>query len=108
MHEEALLRDLLSKVEEVARAHGLVRVRRVRLWVGAFSHLSEEQLRARWALAGAGTVAEGSTLDLEVSDDLADPRAQEVVLRSLDGSAGEEAGGLGPPEGAVGSATPGS
>jgi hydrogenase nickel incorporation protein HypA/HybF len=105
MHEEALLRHLLEKVVEVARANGLERVRRVRLWVGAFAHLSEDQLRARWALASAGTVAEGSTLDLEVSDDPTDPRAQEIVLQSLDGSASFAAAG---PPGRVGSPSPGS
>lgn len=84
MHEEALLRDLLRKVEEVARANGSGHVGRVRIWVGALAHLSEDQARGRWSLLTRGTVAEGSRLDVEVSSDLSDPRAAAVVLRSFD------------------------
>jgi hydrogenase nickel incorporation protein HypA/HybF len=84
MHEEAVLHDLLRKVDEVARANGASRITRVQLWVGALSHFSESSLRARWNLAVPGTVAEGARLELEVSDDRSDPRAQGVVLVSLD------------------------
>ncbi len=83
MHEEALLRDLVRKVEEVARAHRVERVERVRLWVGALSHLTEGTLRARWSMATIGSVAEGSGLEVESSLDVHDPRAQGVVLQSL-------------------------
>lgn len=83
MHEEALLKDLRQKVEEVALAQHALRVSRVFLWVGALSHLTEEQLRARWSELMAGSVAEGSELVIEFSGDLDDPRAQRIVLMSL-------------------------
>jgi hydrogenase nickel incorporation protein HypA/HybF len=85
MHEEAVMRDLLRKIDEVARANGIPRVHRVRIWVGALSHFTESSLRDRWALASAGTVAEGAGLELEVSENRFDPRAQGVVLVSVDG-----------------------
>jgi hydrogenase nickel incorporation protein HypA/HybF len=90
MHEEALLRDLLRKVDEVARDQGIPRVVRVRLWVGALSHFSEPQLRARWALAVPGTVAAEAELLVDVSLDPDDPRASRVILTSLDAPVGGE------------------
>jgi hydrogenase nickel incorporation protein HypA/HybF len=85
MHEKAVLRDLLKKVDEVARANGFSRLTRVRLWVGALSHFSEATLREHWSDAVPGTVAEGAALDIEVSEDRTDPRAQGVVLLSVGG-----------------------
>ncbi len=84
MHEEALLRDLVRKVGEVAHAHRAERVTRVRLWVGAFAHLSPPQLRERWTTAAADTPAERAELDIEFSHDTSDPRATGIVLVSVD------------------------
>jgi hydrogenase nickel incorporation protein HypA/HybF len=83
MHEEALLRDLVEKLGEVARADDAGRVTRVRVRVGALAHFSEVGLRNRWPSATQGTVAEGSELDVTVSSDPSDPRAQELVLLSV-------------------------
>jgi hydrogenase nickel incorporation protein HypA/HybF len=84
MHEEALLRDLLRKVDEVARANGAVHVTRIQLWVGALSHFSEAALRERWSLATRETNLQGSRLEVEMSTDPHDPQADGVVLRSVD------------------------
>ena len=88
MHEEALLRDLSDQVEAVARAHGLVRVLRIRLWVGALSHLEEGQVRDRWAEVARGTRAGAAALEILRSSDLDDPRAQSVVLLDVVGDDG--------------------
>jgi len=96
MHEEAVLHDLLRKVDEVARANGAPRILRVKLWVGALSHFSATSLRERWTLAVPGTVVEGAQLELEVSEDRSDPRAQGVVLVSLDAEPREEPPGKAP------------
>ncbi len=92
MHEEAILRDLVGKVTEVARENGFLKVTRVELWVGALSHFSEGSLRTRWDLAVVGTPAEGCRLELELSEDTNDPRAQGVVLIALDGEGGAAEG----------------
>lgn len=84
MHEEAMVRDLVRKIEEVARREGSPRVTRVRLWVGALSHLTAGGLRDRWSLATERTPAEGSALDLTVSTDPNHPRSTEIVLESID------------------------
>lgn len=89
MHEQAMFRDLLQKITEVSHTEGARRVTRIRLWVGAFSHLTEPQLREQWPQATRGTVAEGAALEVVVSTDFDDPRAQGIVLTSVDVEPGE-------------------
>jgi len=83
MHEEALLRDLRRKLEEIGRDHPGERIRRVTLRVGALSHLTAPALRARWAETTARTPAESSELVVEVGRDPHDPGALGVVLASV-------------------------
>lgn len=84
MHEEALLRDLVRKVNEVSAAYPGKQVQRIELWVGALSHITAAQLAERWARAAAGTRAEHARVDASTSTDVSDPRAQGVVLMSVD------------------------
>jgi hydrogenase nickel incorporation protein HypA/HybF len=84
MHEEAMLRDVIRKAEEVARESGPGRVTRVRLWVGARSHLAGPELESRWAHAVNGTALSGARVEIEVSRDVAHPHAESIVLRSVD------------------------
>jgi len=88
MHEEAILRDLIRKAEEVARREGGCRVTRIRLKVGARSHLAGPELEARWAHATAGTSLSAAKVELELSKDRSDPDAESVVLLSLDVDSG--------------------
>ena len=90
MHEEAMLRDVIRKAENVARREGGQRVTRVRLWVGARSHLGGPELTARWAHAVAGTPLSGAEVEIELSRDSSDPNAENVMLRSLDVESGQE------------------
>ncbi len=83
MHEEALLRDLRRKIQEVARKEGDAPIRRVRLWVGALAHVTPATLRVRWPEVVAGTPAEGGRLEIDVSDDPSDPAAQGIRLVEL-------------------------
>ncbi len=89
MHESAVFQDLMRKIDEVARANGLPRVQCVHLWIGALSHFTEASLREHWEFATLGTIAEGSRLEVAVSEDRFDPRAQGVVLVRVDGDGGE-------------------
>ncbi len=89
MHEEAMLRDVVRKAEEVARAEGPARVTRVRLWVGARSHLAGPELKERWANAVRETVLSGAEVEVESSTDPTDANAERVILRSLDVDTGE-------------------
>jgi len=84
MHEEAMLQDVIRKAEEVARESGPGRVTRVRLWVGARSHLGGPELEARWGHAVSGTALSGARVEIEVSRDGAHPNAESIMLRSVD------------------------
>ncbi|MGA7924309.1 MAG: hydrogenase/urease maturation nickel metallochaperone HypA [Thermoplasmata archaeon] len=84
MHEEALLRNLRAKLSEIGATEEPLRILRVRLWVGALAHVSDQTLRSRWSLTVKGTPAEDSQLEIEISSDLNDPRAEGIVLTRVD------------------------
>jgi hydrogenase nickel incorporation protein HypA/HybF len=84
MHEEAMLKDLVHKAEEVARREGATRVTRVRLWVGARCHLAGPELKEHWAYSVEGTILSGAEVEIETSSDPDHPNAETVMLRSLD------------------------
>jgi hydrogenase nickel incorporation protein HypA/HybF len=84
MHEEALLRDLRRKLAEISDRERPSRISRVVLWVGALAHVTEATLRSAWTRTTDGTGAEGATLEVEVSNDPENPRAQGIVLARVD------------------------
>jgi hypothetical protein len=83
MHEAALLRDLRGKLLEVAAREAPARLARVRIRLGALSHLSEAALRGAWPELVRGTPAEEARLEVLVSDDVHDPLAPSVLLESV-------------------------
>jgi hydrogenase nickel incorporation protein HypA/HybF len=83
MHEKALMDDLMAKILDVADAEGGARVTRIRVWLGALSHFTPEHFRQHFDDAALGTPAEGAEVEAILDDDLADPRAQGVVLESV-------------------------
>lgn len=84
MHEMALVRDVVRRIEDLARANEARRVIGAKIWLGALSHLSADSFRAHFAIAAQGTIAAGAVLAIELSDDLDHPNAQNVRLKSLD------------------------
>jgi hydrogenase nickel incorporation protein HypA/HybF len=84
MHEMSLMVDLMRKIETVALEHGAGRVARVKIRLGALSHFSPEHFREHFMHASRGTRAEGATLEVAVSDDAVDPKAQDVMLESVE------------------------
>jgi hydrogenase nickel incorporation protein HypA/HybF len=84
MHETALVRDVVRRIDELARATQARRVSGAKIWLGALSHLSAEHFREHFALEARDSLAAGAVLDIEVSDDLDDPHAQQVRLESVD------------------------
>ncbi|MEQ1910681.1 MAG: hydrogenase maturation nickel metallochaperone HypA [Vicinamibacterales bacterium] len=84
MHEASLMKNLMGKVEQLAREHGAGRVTRLEVKLGALSHFSPDHFREHFELAARGTVADGALLEIELLTDIADPRAQDVVLESAD------------------------
>jgi hydrogenase nickel incorporation protein HypA/HybF len=84
MHETALVRDVVYRVEDLARSTGARRVTGAKVWLGALSHLSAEHFREHFAMEARDTLAAGAVLEIEVSNDPTDPHAQHVRLESVD------------------------
>lgn len=84
MHETGMVRDLIRHIEQAVVANGAVRVLGVQVRLGALSHLSAAHFREHFELESRGTPAEGAQLTITESADAADPRAQHLVLESLE------------------------
>lgn len=84
MHEASLMISLMRQIRAVAEAEGASRVAGIKIWCGALSHMSRGHLAEHFKQVAAGTIAEGAELDVTVSDDLADPRATDIVLESVE------------------------
>jgi len=84
MHEASLIRDLIAKVDALATAQNARKVTRVSVWLGALSHLSPEHFRQHFETDAGGTIADGAALDIESSDDIGDPNAEALLLRSIE------------------------
>jgi hydrogenase nickel incorporation protein HypA/HybF len=84
MHETGLIHALVHRLEAAARESGAERVSGATVWLGALSQMSPEHFREHFAEEIRGTIAEGASLTIELSDDPAAPDAQSVVLRSVE------------------------
>jgi hydrogenase nickel incorporation protein HypA/HybF len=78
------MQDVLRKIEEVARAGGALRVTRVSVRLGSLSHFTPRHFEEHFADASYGTIAEGADVDAVLDADVADPRARDVVLESIE------------------------
>jgi hydrogenase nickel incorporation protein HypA/HybF len=78
------MRDVLARVEAVARAERASRVTRISVRLGALSHFTPEHFKQHFVDVARGSVAEGAAVDAEVVHDLTDPQAQGVVVTSVE------------------------
>jgi hydrogenase nickel incorporation protein HypA/HybF len=84
MHEASLMKDLLNQITVLATEQKAKRITRVSVWLGALSHMSKEHCREHFEQATPGSIAEGAELDIFLSDDIEDPNAQDLLLKSID------------------------
>ena len=84
MHETALVRDIVRRIDELARATNARRVTAAKIWLGALSHLSAEHFREHFAIEAQNTLAAGAVLDIEASEDSHDPREPHARLESVE------------------------
>jgi hydrogenase nickel incorporation protein HypA/HybF len=84
LHEHALIDDLLRKIESVAATERSSRVSRIRVELGALSHLTPEHFMEHFEQAAAGTVAEGAEVVINARDDPLEPAADQIILTSVD------------------------
>jgi len=83
MHERSLIAGLVQKIDEICRTEHADRATRVTVRIGALCNLSAAHFREHFENEATGT-ARGAELDIQVGTDIADPRAQEVVLESIE------------------------
>ncbi len=84
MHEQTLIRDVMSRIDEIARAEGATRVTKIQVRLGALSHVTPAHFREHFEDAANGTLAEGATVDAEVVGDARSAGAHDVVLESVE------------------------
>ena len=84
MHETALVRDIVRRIEDLASATNARRVTGAKVWLGALSHLSAEHFREHFGIEARDTLAAGAVLEIEVSEDPDDPQAQHVRLENVE------------------------
>jgi len=84
VHEQALMNDLMRKIEADASAEGARRVTRICVRLGALSHFTEAHFREHFEDASRGTIAEGAEVEAELRTDPTEPHAQGVILESID------------------------
>ena len=84
MHEQALMRDVVSRIEEVARNEGASRVIRIDVKLGALSHFTPDHFREHFEDASRGTVAEGAEVLATLDTDVSENGAAGVVIESVE------------------------
>jgi len=84
VHERALMRDVLARVEEAARTEGATRVTRVDVRLGALSHFTPAHFLEHFEDAARGTIAEGAAVVAAVETDIAHPHASDFVVESVE------------------------
>lgn len=83
MHEASLMKNLMRQIETIAAEEKASKVTAVKVWCGAFSHMTEGHFAEHFNQAAGGSIAEGATLDVTISDDITDDRAQDILLESI-------------------------
>jgi hydrogenase nickel incorporation protein HypA/HybF len=84
MHERAVMLDLMREVDRVAAQEHATRVTGVTVELGALSHFTPDHFLEHFRDASVGTLAAGARVDARQATDPRDPRAQGVVLLSLE------------------------
>ena len=84
MHEQALMRDVIGRIVEVAESEGARGVTKVSVRLGALSHFTPEHFREHYVDAARGTLAEGASVVATLDEDITAPDAQGVVVESIE------------------------
>ena len=84
MHERALMRDVLARVDQLAVEEGAVRVTRIDVRLGALSHFTPEHFCEHFDDASRGGVADGALVVATLGPDVADVHAADVIVESVE------------------------
>ncbi|PIR00902.1 MAG: hydrogenase nickel incorporation protein HypA [Nitrospinae bacterium CG11_big_fil_rev_8_21_14_0_20_45_15] len=84
MHEQSLMVDLMRKINAIGTEQKAKNIVRIKVKLGALSHISADHFKEHFVIAAKGSCAEDAQLDVEVLTDLNDPQAQEILLDSIE------------------------
>jgi hydrogenase nickel incorporation protein HypA/HybF len=84
MHDQALMRDLMGRIVDLAEEEGATGVTRITVRLGALSHFTPEHFLQHFEDAARGTVAEEASVDATLDGDTTGPNAQGVLLESVE------------------------
>lgn len=84
MHEQSLMNNLIKKILSLAEKEKAIQVTKVSVKLGALSHMSPEHFKEHFDISSKGTIAENAAIDAEVDEDINDPNAQTILLKSID------------------------
>lgn len=84
MHDRALMRDLIGRIDELAAEEEAAAVTRIEVRLGALSHFTPEHFREHFEDAARGTRAEGAEVMATLSDDTSATDAAGVVLETIE------------------------
>ena len=83
MHEARLIRDLVSRIEEIAEEEHVDHIDGVKIEIGAMSHVTPESLEGHFELLTHHSPAEHAHLDIEKGTDPSSPDAYDIRLVSV-------------------------
>lgn len=84
MHEHSLIINLINKILILAEKERANKVTKVRVQLGALSHMSPEHFKEHFVISSKGTIAENAELETEELPDVNDPNAHYILLKSID------------------------
>ena len=84
MHEFSLMANLLKKVEETVKHQKAKRAIKLKVKLGALSHISPSHFTEHFEQGAINTVAEGAELDIKQETDEKADDATEIILESIE------------------------
>lgn len=84
MHEFSLMNDLLKKILKIAEEQNARKIIRVKVNLGALSHISKNHFLEHFKEGIKGTIIESAEIVVEVKTDIKDPSAQDIILESVE------------------------
>jgi len=74
----------MRKVNDVAEQHGAQRVTAIHVQLGPLSHMSPEHFREHFDRVAKGSLAEHAELRIDEIKDIADPHAQDILIKDVE------------------------
>ena len=84
MHEFSLMADLFKKIYNIISQENVQKVISVNVRLGALCHISPEHFREHFVDAAKDSIIKNAQLNIEVSSDINDPNAQNIILQEVE------------------------